>query len=151
MARRPAFTLLELLVALGLVAVLGLTLIALDTASLRGNQKSILLHDAENLSDSQLQKVIYQAQHDSPSGYKTAFWATEGILAPGQATVRLGATDFTYAIYANTVPGVGAPGNRLKKVDIVMWWWTPEADRVRQGYGRLTVRSTRLIGEADDG
>ena len=146
---RRGFTVLELIVAMGIFSVLALTVTALAFSTLRANTKGSLTQEAEALAEAQLQKAIYQAQCDSPPGSAAQFWDTEGIVPPGQLSVSVGPTEYQYILYANTVPSVGGPGNRLKKVDLVMWWWTSEADAARQGYGDLTVRATRLVSEAD--
>lgn len=37
--------------------------------------------------------------------------------------------------------------NRLKKLDISVWWWVGDTGQAQSGVGRLTAQSTRIINE----
>ncbi len=84
-------------------------------------------------AERELARWIYAAQSDTPGGTRASFWNSAPPGPWRNGSLKMGNTDFTYAIYAETLNyaggstnvgmGTAATANRLKKVDIVVWWW----------------------------
>ena len=64
-------------------------------------------------------------------------------------------TEFFYKLDATTVRdtagqpfnGSNLANNRLKLVQVELYWWNPAPTSTRTGYGKLTTTVTRLIRE----
>ncbi|MEW6283149.1 MAG: hypothetical protein AB1758_31345 [Candidatus Eremiobacterota bacterium] len=146
-----AFSLLEVLAAIGVVAVGMLALISVLCVGLKSDNKSLTTMTAVRLADRQLERSLARALTDSPGSRKDAFWSDEFSyparpLDTGQE--RVGSDTFHFAVYAESVPGLGGatPENRVKKVDVYVWWW---GEGTRQGYGRLQTHTCRLVNEGE--
>ncbi|MCE7870855.1 hypothetical protein DYH09_10800 [bacterium CPR1] len=153
---RRAFTFTELILAVGLLAVLLLTLVALTLSTLRSNQKAALLGPASRAAKTLLNETLYQVELDRPAGTRDSFWSTNGLWRDSavEGAFSSGGIDYQYAIYANTVfDSSGAPlgkdpGNRVKKVDLVLWWYSTRPQQgYREGMGRLELQASRLVNE----
>ena len=104
-----AFTLAECVLAMALLAMILLALVGTTISSLRASEKSALLGPATQVSDSLMNRTLYQAG---------------GPL------------------------GGAIPNNRVKKVDILVWWWEARSNNgQRQGYGKMQVQASRLVEE----
>lgn len=129
-----------------------LTLVALTLSTLRSNQKATLLGPAARAAKTLLNESLYQVEFDRPAGTRYAFWSTNGVWR--DSSLSSGGVDYQYVIYANTVvDSSGAPlganlGNRVKKVDLVLWWYnTRPRQGTREGMGRLELQASRLVNE----
>ncbi|MGE0492300.1 MAG: hypothetical protein AB7S38_24015 [Vulcanimicrobiota bacterium] len=156
------FTLLEVLLAIGLAAVVVLTLLALGAQSLRASQKSGDSDKALMVADNVLERVVAHVKADDPAGCRDSFWNDAGTapwIPPWDAntSVTVEGTEYRYTIFTSRVTnqlngqvlgtgpaGSEVPDNGLKKVDIVVEWWD-EPNGSHQGYGLLEVRLTRLV------
>lgn len=160
MSSRRAFSFTELLLAVGLLSIVVLTLVALTISTLRSNQKAALLGPATQVAETMLNQRLYQVDHDVPAGTRDAFWAASGVWQDSTVDGQLvsGGVTYDYVIYANTVldpsgvplgTAAGEPGNRVKKVDLILWWYDTRAQGgSRQGMGKLELQATRLINES---
>lgn len=138
------------MLAVGLLALVLITLAAAIMAALRSNEKANLLGPATQVAESLMNRTLYQVTTDTPAGTRASFWGAAGQWK-GPVTETIGGVDYTYVIYANQVPdagggplGGGGANNHVMKVDLVVWWWNA---RVRQGYGKMEVQATRLVNE----
>ena len=154
--RSWGFGLAETIIALGILAVVFLIAAALLTSLLRGTQKESDLTAgtilAEQVLTTRVQAIFAGVDPDLT---KEQLFASESPPSvPIQGTVRLNQSVYTYEItYASvTSPsgvaiGSSGPGNRLKKLDIVVWWWNERPEDTRAGYGFLRAETSRLVGE----
>lgn len=155
---RRAFSLAELLVALGLISVAILGLLALSIALAKGNQEGIDKTIGGEVASQLTDRLVAQLRSDTPPGTRSGFWNNDYTATPwDQGTFQNNGTTYNYKLYAETVRdtsgqpvGGGTAGNRLKKVDVYVWWWDSET-KAHQGYGELKVLSTRLVSEAETG
>lgn len=142
---------------MGLAAVLILTIIALTTAALSGDQKAEMRQIALALTDVELNRFA-KAVSVKGSPARAAFWnATDGAYTGTgtNPTVNTNDTEFSleYTVTTVTKPsstatfGDAKPGNRLRKLDLKVSWWNGEQGK--PGYGRLSVSGTRLLRESD--
>lgn len=146
-----AFTLAEVLIAGFLMTVIILVLIGLSISLLRGTQKASDTTVAQVASEHILNSLIYDVQPGSP-GYST-FWTPSSFSRPG--TYRMNRTDFSYQIDATSVvDGSGTPvgngfaQNRLKQVQLSIYWWdSDQQTSSRDGYGKLEFHTIRLLAE----
>lgn len=157
---RRAFSFTELLLAVGLLAIVLLTLVALTISTLRSNQKAALLGPATQVADTLLSQRLYQVENDTPAGTRDAFWNASGVWLDSSVDgkINTGGVSYDYVIYANTVldaggvplgTAAGEPGNRVKKVDLILWWYDTRAQQgTRQGMGKLELQATRLVNES---
>jgi prepilin-type N-terminal cleavage/methylation domain-containing protein len=146
--RQPGFSLIELLVALGILATTLVMVVGVFLTVTRATQKSLDLTAGTVVAQSILSREIYEAMsHDTSRRF---FFNKDYSNEPWvRGTERLNQTVFTYLLYANTVMNTGV-GNRVKKVDAVVWWWNEEAASVpgaKAGYGFLRSEVTRLVNE----
>jgi len=144
------FTLAEVLISVGILAVAMLGMLSLCATGMTVNKKSATTLTAAQVADRQLQRAIRRmVVDDYPEGARETFWDREfpypsTPLATGKEVV--GSNTFSYALYANTLPlPSSVTENRVKRVDIVVWWWSDSGRR--EGYGRLQQQAFRLVNE----
>jgi len=143
---KPGFTLAEVILAIGLVAVVILTVVGLTLAAIRSNTKAAVLGQATQVSDTLLKETIYGVENDLPPGTRASFWAAAGPWIPPKR-VTMGGTEYEYNISVNPVGGFATP-NRLAKVELHLFWWDSAAQGgEREGYGRLELHVARLVHE----
>lgn len=143
--RRAGFTLMELLLSLGLIAVAILALMGMALVSVQARQKSFDTETAYQVAQNELQRIVDGALSDTPAGLQAAFFEHSSSVPLESGTVTVGQTEFSFLVYVETLPFEAAP-NRLKKVDVEVWWWG-EKPGERQGMGRLSYRTSRLVDE----
>ena len=129
---RQAFTLAEVVLGLGLVALAFFALLSVCALGTRFNQQNMVYIKAVQVADSELSKTIAGVLYDVPAGSKLAYWGNpvtgpnkafpSSPLRTGIATV--GADELHYAIYATTLAGVGgvAADNIVSRLDAYVWW-----------------------------
>lgn len=114
-------------------------------------QKSSNLECGQLLAERELTRAVYGAVSSGDPG----FFAQNSATVPWRVGNSLvGNTDFSYAIYAQTVSdaatgndlGQGELNNHLKKVDIVVYWWDGQV-RARAGQGQLRTTASLLVNE----
>lgn len=146
----------ELLVSLGLFAVAILAVLALSLSAARGNQKGFDTSVGSVVAVQLVDSLINQLKADEPAGVYDDFWDNDFSSTPYlTGSLVNNGTEFQYTILARTVVdssgteiGSAVNSNRLKKVDIAVYWWDSETQN-RQGYGNLKVVNSRLISEAE--
>lgn len=155
--RGRAFSLAEVLLAMGTIVLMILTILALVLALNRGSRKSIDSSAAQFAVDQILNLLVESAQRDNGALHAN-FWGVD-YAAPGppfaSGSIIANQTEFFYRVDAVTVrdplnnplDGTGLPHNRLKLVQVDLWWWNPSATTTRAGYGKLSTKITRLIRE----
>ena len=156
--RRLAFSLAEVLLAMGTIVLIILTVLALVISLNRGSRKSIDSSAAQFAVDQILNLVVESAHRDNGALHAN-FWNID-YAAPGAAfasgSVTANQTEFFYRVDAATVKdplnnplhGTSLPFNRLKLVTVELNWWNPTpATPNRTGYGKLSTKVTRLIRE----
>lgn len=145
---KTGFTLAEVVLGLGLVALAFFALLSVCSLGTRLNQQSLIYIKAVEVADGELSRTIVSIIYDVPAGTKTAYWGNPVVgpnkpypgspLRTGTATV--GADQLHYAIYATTLAGVGgvAPDNLVSRLDAYVWW-------KEQGRGSKLTSCTRLM------
>lgn len=133
-------TFLLLLLALFVVGTLTKTLFSMQKSS----DTSTGLMVAHSLLDSKLHQILNDdAIRDDFFSHPPGTWdAGIGSLLDG--------TEYRYEITVDDITlatGAPAPGNRLKSVSAVVWWWTAQKDEARPEYGRLRAELVRLVNE----
>jgi Tfp pilus assembly protein PilV len=153
--RVHAFTLGEVLVALGLIAVAILAVLALSITVARTSQESVDQSVGGLVATQILDSLIDNLRSDPPGGLRKKFLDNDFTSSPfDSGTIVNNGTEYEYEIFATTVTKTdGSPigetmGRRLKKVDVVVSWWDAK-DTQRQGYGKLQFFQSRLVGEAE--
>ncbi|MCA9794377.1 MAG: hypothetical protein KC910_21365 [Candidatus Eremiobacteraeota bacterium] len=130
-----AFSLLELVLAFGIVALLFLTLGLLFLSLLRGSAKAsnttVGVVFAEDVLDSVIRNDLYSASAGPRS---------QGIYTVDEANQ----TNFFYTVDSTQVPAVAGVHAGGYLVTVEVWWWTGDAQQARAGQGRLSTRVTRL-------
>lgn len=155
---RQGFSLLEVVVSVGILAVGILTIIALFTQLLRASQKSSDSSLGVLAAESVLNKTISDILNDTGVVSRTDFWngnsppdsPIEGSLKAGQTLMTYRITYQTLVDTAGDELGDDLPENRVKKVDIILWWGTDDPSETRVGYGQLSTSASRIINEQDE-
>ncbi len=154
---RRGFTLGEVLVSVALMGLALLTLLSVSSTALRADRKSVLNLTAAGVADREMNRAVTMALNDKPAGDKDRFWQ-QNFAYPANpwktGSSQVGKDKFDYAIYAvdvrdttGTDLGDGATDNKVKRVDIVVWWWS--GDGQRQGYGKTQTSAFRLVNQGD--
>ncbi len=144
---RRGFTMIELVFSLGLVTVAVLLLVGLATTSLNARQKARDTEVAQQVARGELQRVVDAALADEPPGFRERLFHHAGSAPFESGEVTVGETRFSYSLVARSLPGTAEP-NRLAYLEIEVWWWNEQAGE-RQGMGRLSYKSSRLLDEPD--
>jgi hypothetical protein len=161
-SRFIGFSLAEAVIGIGMAAVLILSIIAITTAALSGDQKAEMRQIALVTADSELNRFARSVAVVGSSA-RDSFWSTADSTsgpvpyagAGARSSLQANRTDFELEYQFETVgkpTGSGTlgdenPDNRLRKVDLTVSWWNGEQGK--PGYGRLSVTSTRLVRESD--
>ncbi len=157
MSRRTrAFSLAELILSLGFIAVVILAVLALGVTVLRVDSKSLETSAGSLVADRLVARTVAGLRSDSPAGSKAQFLARDAAGDPWRrGEVQDHRTVFYYTLHVRSVKdaagdplGQAAVGNRLKKLDVHVWW-AGERRTGREGFGQLEVRTTVLINEAE--
>lgn len=136
------------MISIGILATSLLLVVGIFLTVTRASQKSLDLTAGTVIAESVLTRELYSVMGESSTRqiFFTRNYATDPLV---QGTERLNQTVFTYVIYANTVLD-GDEGNRVKKVDAVVWWWNEGGTAVagvKPGYGFLRSEVSRLVNE----
>ena len=155
------FSLAEALMGIGLAAVVILSIIAMTTAALGGDQKAEMRQIALAVADSEINRFT-RAVAVKGNSARDAFWAApDGAIGAtstyaGSGTVRSiksNGTDFECFYEYQTLYdgsdtlGHEVPDNRVRKLNLQLTWWNGEEGK--PGYGQLFLKTTRLIRESD--
>lgn len=159
--KKLAFTLIEVIVSLGLAAALALLMLLLGTTALSTDAKVNNRQLAAAVVEAQLELLganvaIRQdpKNRDVPNLVREQFWmAADGAYSgPGTSpSIDSGGTSYSLSYHITTVtntnPALNASGNRLRKVDLTASWW--EGEKGRPGYGNLSITRSRVLRESD--
>lgn len=148
-----ALSLAEIIVALGILALVLLSLVSVLVSSLKSEKKAFLMTSALNLADSELERLFLSVKSDQPLGARAEFWGRDypssgAPLRQGTATVSH--TEFHFEITTATVMAadglpIGDPDHRLKEVDILVRWYPSSTASL--GQGESSYRQKRLFSE----
>lgn len=153
---KSGFNLAETIVALGVLSVVFIVVATLFTQLLRNSQKDSDLTAgalvAEKVMTERLQRIFANLD---PVITKEQFFSQNTPDLDGQ--VKLNNTVFEYRIAHRLVvtssgDPLGGPSgneNRLKKLNITVWWGNEE-DETRFGSGRQQIEASRLVNENSD-
>jgi len=147
------FTLAEVLLAMGTMVLVILTIIALVISLHKGSRKSVDLAAAHLVADQVITELVDQAQKDLPAGAHANFWDSDWTPYR-EGSVTANRTDFYYRVDATTVRdpsnnpiNSNLSFNRVKLIQIELYWWNPAPSSVRAGYGKLSTQAVRLVHE----
>ena len=155
--RGRGFSLAEALIGIGMAAVLILSILALSTAALSGDQKAEMRQVALAMADAELNRFAREVSVAN-SAARNGFWAAGDGPYSGAGTqpiLKANNTEFSFEYRSvgllNQITGASLgnerENNRLRKVDLTVSWWN--GDEGKPGYGQLAVKSTRLLRESD--
>lgn len=146
-------TIIEILVASGLLAVVLVMMIVLFTQLLHNTEKNALLSAGAYFADSVVEQEVGKAtallEAANGDNSKNAF-ATTTMQGTGHlSTAGLDpTTEFTYTIIAKRLdPGTAGGYGQLWSLKVNVHWYGDAADGkvVREGFGNLHLEQTRLI------
>ena len=141
MVRKLAgFTIAEILLSLGLLAVVLLTLLGLATQALQSNRKNLDTAGGQLVADQALERAVYDAEQSSSA----PVWAVNSLTVPMSTTiVTLGTTPYSVTLYANDSLTVAS--KRLKRIRARVVW--ADAPNGKAGQGQFQVEAARLVHE----
>jgi len=151
----PAFTLLELILSVGLVATCLLIVVGIFAAIISSSQKASDFAGGSLVAESELNRNIYDVVNQEPpyTGQKSTIFATTSrtlLSPPGSYNVTQGRQTYLCNLYVEGVydPGTSpASPNRLVRFDIEVNWTGDAALQTRAGQGRLTTSLSRFANE----
>lgn len=149
------FSLAEVLLAIGLLAVALLALIAQSTLLAKANQKQDDSAVASDVAQGILERIIRQAEQD-PAANQNLWGANSATTALISATEKVGFTEYRYQLFVSDVTsqvtgqvvgtgstGSESPDTRLKRLEIKVEWWGGEVQTHSEA-GKLSVEAARL-------
>ena len=142
----------ELVLSLGFITTVVLTVLGLTATIQKTGQESTDRINAAMVAESVVEEVVADAQtndHDF-------FWDNDHLVYRA-GFVEIEGTEYDWTMSAVTVKDSGADlgsstgltNNRLKKVDITVFWWDSQTQK-SYGYGKLAFRASRLVSEAEE-
>ena len=148
------FSLLELVISVGILALAVLMVIGLFSYLVFATQKSVDETAgtvvAQAALQSEVERLIYDADvHDR---FVAGIYNLETLISQGSTTLNHAV--FTYQIYTVDLPSLGGNiGDPLRQLRVVCWWWSDSAvpshqvpsHHTRSDYGNLSVELTRMI------
>ncbi|MCA9781616.1 MAG: hypothetical protein KC800_33090 [Candidatus Eremiobacteraeota bacterium] len=154
----PAYSLAEVLLALGLLSIALLALVGQSTLLVKSNQKADDRSIALDLSRQVIERASQSAETDNPAGRNADIFNYTSAANPFvRDTERIGFTDYDYELYitdvtnqmSGSILGSGPTGTesthvRLKLFQAKVYWWNGETQS-RTEYGKLEVETSRLI------
>ncbi len=148
------FSLAELILSLGIIALVTVMVAGIFTGMLRSAEKSSDRSAGAVLAESVvLDRVRQVVTNQDPDLDRSAFFGTVGP-ASLSGTVLLNHTLYTYEVSYRQVRdplgvavGSELDENRLVKLDAKVWWWVEDPDRPRAGMGVMNVSWTRILHE----
>ncbi len=142
--RSQGFSLLELVLSIGLLALVLLFVIASFTTLLNGGRKNVDLTAANFVADALVQKM----QADS-TFLQNALSGSIAGSEQGQKEKDLNNVVYEYTVSANSIPITSTPAQSLYQVNVEVWWWGNQAQK-KLGFGKLYTRLTRIFYEAQN-
>jgi Tfp pilus assembly protein PilV len=146
--KNKAFTLAELLLAVGLISIVVLTVLGLGISVLSGTRKSIDTTVGQQIAEAELQRSIYQAEDSSSDPLWSASSPSDSFQ---NYTIAVKSTSYAVALYAqdlydsSTGLALGnSTFNKSKKVDARVTWWNTGGVG-RTGYGLLQASASQVI------
>jgi len=134
------FTIAEILLSLGMLAVVLLTLLGLATQALQSNRKNLDTAGGQLVADQALERACYDAEQSSSA----PVWAVNSLTVPmSTTTVTLGTTPYNVTLYANDSLTVAT--KRLKRIRAHVVW--ADAPNGKAGQGQFRVEAARLVHE----
>lgn len=137
---------MELMLGLTLIAIAALTLVALSFTAVASREKAENISEAMLVAEEQLSLAVYSIENMKEADHD-AFWGAALTAPYSESTATIGPTVYNFRIEANDVPTGTVEPNRLRKLDILVWWWSDEPGAARTGQGQLTYAASRLVRE----
>lgn len=137
---------MELMLALTLIAIAALTLVALSFTAISSRQKAENITDATLIAQEQLAVAVHRIE-TLPFADHATFWDAAPTGPISQGSVDIGETKYDFKIEAADVNTGTVPPNRMRKLDITVWWWGGEQQGGRAGQGQLQYNASRLVRE----
>ncbi|MCE1248390.1 MAG: type II secretion system GspH family protein [Firmicutes bacterium] len=133
------FSLIELVLAVSIVATALILFIGIFFAMFRASQKGVDLTAGTVVAESVLNQYLYD-QQEKTGGLPVNL--TDNSGSPYTGTTSLNKTIFTYEITCQDTDSTD-----LKRLDVQVWWWQSDATRQdnKEGYGKLHVKLTRMV------
>lgn len=147
--RKTGFSLVELVLALGLLAIVILALGLLSLTIIRSETESGDRTAAAAVADSLLSQTVRLARKDEN------FWKQSSHSPYVESSTVVGGQTYEYVVEAETITdasgtplGGSLPHNVLKRMTIRLTWFDTKS-KDRQGYGKLSYELTRIVIEED--
>lgn len=137
---------LEILLAIGLIATAVLALMGLATTALNARQKSLDTETARQVARAEMGRVINSALEDLPKGSREQLFAHTGSEPLTSGKSKIGATEFDYEVYVQPLMASSEP-NRLVEVTVKVGWW---GGKTRTGMGQLQYKISQLLDEPSE-
>ena len=143
--RPRGFTLLEIIIALGLLLLAILTVCALSLSTLTSHQKASDTATGQLVASQVLDQEIQGALNNTTA----ALWGQNSLTTIYETqTVKSGVTSFVASVYVSNVTLAADPNTgiaaQLKRVEVAVNWWDSQ-NTANQGYGKLEARAYRMI------
>lgn len=146
MKGRSGLGLVELLLAIVILAMGAFALLSLLVTSAQARAKTQASSAARALADGELQRTVHSVRSDQPAGEQSRFWDGEypaGGTPFVQTTTRVGKLDYEVSVFAETVLSPPSGTNRMKQIEVRVTWHEGQ----RQGQGLTAVRANGLVCE----
>ena len=138
---RPGFSLSEVIVGLGIAAVVILTLAALGISTMKANRKSTDTVLGHWVNQREVERLVYDAQSSTTS----TVWASPLNSPFLEKHVVSSNIDFHVRVYVTDVDTAAFPApHQFRKIQSITQWWGGE-NGGRQGMGQLKAETTSYV------
>jgi prepilin-type N-terminal cleavage/methylation domain-containing protein len=147
-ARRRGFSLIEMVISVGLLASAALLVLGITTSMFYASQKSVDLTTGTVLANSLLKQQAYQVLYDNDASAQFFQQSHDAPTLLAEGTYTLNTSTFHYKIYVqdlslSTALSSGGKSTRMKRLDALVSWW--EEGGNNRAAGLLQVASSRML------
>jgi type II secretory pathway pseudopilin PulG len=142
--KNTGFSLVEVVLAIAIVATSLLLFIGVFLTMFRASEKGVDLTAATVVAESQLNKFLYWKQ-EQEGGLDGLGLVGDAVEPGGSGKVKHNTIEYTYEIKSR-IADPAMPN--LRKVDVTVYWWGDDANptvQTKTGYGNLHVTLSKLI------
>lgn len=141
-ARSRGLTVAEVVVAIGVLAIMLVTTLLLFTQLMASTTKNNLVNLGSLYADRILEQMV-ASPNPAPPAFSALTTGEESVVSHGDGR----STTFAYRVEATSLTPVQEPGEQWLLEVEVHWWHadpnTPNQDR--RGYGRLSTKQRRMV------
>ena len=131
--KTQGFSIIELLISMSIISIALVFLIDVFTTGMKANRKSVDLTAGTLVAEEIISQELYGILSDNDKS--NAFFAKNDDKVEYVKGVKYhNNTKFTYKMFISDVKNMGDAdnSNKMKKVDVQVWWWNDDGSNVSE-------------------